>query len=317
MVKSRRFLLTFDVEDFINPNAISALQRILEILQKYKLKAIFFITGLMAEKLCNFPEIIELLRNHEIGFHSSSHSVRPIIPEYTDIKNYKEAYAISLERETSHINPITGKSEKEGGIYFLQDLFHPKKIEAYRAPGMCWTPPHIEALTDLGIKYDFSSSITISEPVYYQGITFYPCTFIQQWDGSLYDYQCLMSAILKRKIAVFDLHPTLYVNQDMWDSIYYKGNPSSLLKARKRHSEEVASLFTKFELLLKQIKFLQRTKLIEVNPNLNTSSKKLATNKNEVKRYYETAIRWPKKFFNYSPRFILNHFYEFFENAYQ
>jgi hypothetical protein len=312
-----RLLLTFDVEDFINPNAIYALQRILEIIQKYNLKAIFFITGHMAEKLSNFPQIINVLKNHEIGFHSSSHSVRPTIPEYTDVKNYEEACAISLERETSRINPLTGKPERNGGIYFLQDLFHPKKIEAFRAPGMCWTPPHLEALKDLGIKYDFSSSITTSEPVHYQGITFYPYTFIQQWDGSLYDYQCLMSAILKRKIAVFDLHPTLYVNRDMWDSIYYKCNPPSLLKARKRRPEEVASLFTKFELLLNQIRFLQQIKLIEVNPNLNASSKKLATNKNEVERCYERAIRWPKKFFNYNPRFILNHFYEFFENAYQ
>lgn len=314
---THKLLLTFDVEDFISPNAIAALHTIMKILNKYKLKAIFFITGLMAEKLGNFPEIIDLLKNHEIGFHSSSHSVRPIIPEYTDIKSYKEAYAISLERETSHINPLTGKPEREGGIYFLQDLFHPKKIEAYRAPGESWTPLHIEALTDLGIKYDFSSSITASEPVHYRRITFYPCTFTQQWDGSRYDYQCLISAILKRKIAVLDIHLTLYVNLDMWDSTYYKGNPPSLLKARERHPEEVASLFTKFELLLNQIRFLQRIKLIEVNPNLNASSKKLATNKNEVERCYEKAIRWPKRFFNYNPRFILSHFYEFFEKAYQ
>lgn len=316
MIK-RKFLLTLDIEDFINPNAIAALHTIIKLLDKYKLKAIFFITGLMAEKLDNFPEIIELLKNHEIGFHSSSHSVRPIIPEYTDIKSYKEARAVSLERETSHINPLTGKPEKEGGIYFLQDLFHPKRIEAYRAPGMCWTPPHLEALIELGIKYDFSSKITTSEPVHYRGITFYPYTFIQQWDGSLYDYQCLVSALLKRKIAIFDLHPTLYVNRDMWDSIYYKCNPPSLLKAHERPIKETALLFARFELLLKRICLLRYARLTEVHPNLNASSNKLATNKTEVKRYYETAIRWSKKFFNCDPRFILSHFYEFFENAYQ
>ena len=127
MVNPRRLLLTFDVEDFINPNAISALRFTLKILSKYKLKAIFFITGYMAEKISNFPEIIDLLKKHEIGYHSTSHSVHPIIPEYTDVKNYKKAYEISLKRETSHINPLTGKIENEGGIYLLQDLFHPQK----------------------------------------------------------------------------------------------------------------------------------------------------------------------------------------------
>ncbi|MEM2507148.1 MAG: polysaccharide deacetylase family protein, partial [Nitrososphaeria archaeon] len=100
MVKSR-LLLTFDVEDFINTNAIYSLLTLLRILNKYQMKAIFFITGHMAEKIANFPEIIDLLKNHEIGYHSSSHSVHPTIPEYTDVKSYEKAYEISIERETS------------------------------------------------------------------------------------------------------------------------------------------------------------------------------------------------------------------------
>jgi len=205
---AHKLLLTFDIEDFINPNAIYALHTLLEMLKKYKIKAIFFITGHMAEKLTNFPDIIDQLKNHEIGFHSSSHSVRPIISEYTDVKSYHQAYSISLERETAHINPLTGIIEGEGGIYLLQDLFRPKKIEAFRAPGMSWTPPHLEALVNLGIKYDFSSNITAPEPIRYKGITFYPYTLTQQWDGKLYDYQCLISALLKYKVAIFDMHPT-------------------------------------------------------------------------------------------------------------
>jgi len=122
----------------------------------------------MAEKFSNHPKILELLRNHEIGFHSSAHSVRPITPEYTDIKSYSQAYSVSLERETAHINPLTGKTEGKSGIHLLQDLFYPKKIEAYRALGMSWTPPHLEALADLGIKYDFSFNVTTSELVHYK-----------------------------------------------------------------------------------------------------------------------------------------------------
>jgi peptidoglycan/xylan/chitin deacetylase (PgdA/CDA1 family) len=308
-------MLTFDIEDFINPNAIDALQITLEMLNKYKLRAIFFITGHMSEKLSNYPKILDLLENHKIGFHSSSHSVRPIIAEYTNVENYHQAYSISLERETSHINPLTGKVEGKGGIYFLQDLFHPRKIEAYRAPGMSWTPPHLEALAKLGIKYDFSSNITLSEPVHYQGIVFYPDTFTQQWEGSLYNYQCLFAAILKRKIAILDIHPTIFVNQNMWDIIYYKGNPKTLQRAHERPLKETRSLFKKFELLLKQINLLRHAKLIEVDPNLNTQPKDLTVSKNEVQKYYETSMRWPTKRFNFKPRYIRDHFHQFFEAA--
>jgi len=310
-----KLLLTFDIEDFINPNEIQALRIVLEMLKKYRLRALFFITGHVAEKLSNSQKIVNLLKNQEIGFHSSSHSVRPTIPEYADVKSYHKAYSISLERETAHIDPLTGTVEGEGGIYFLQELFHPKRIEAFRAPGMSWTPPHSEALVDLGIKYDFSSNITTSEPVDYKGITFYPYTFTQQWDGSRYDYQCLLSAILKRRIAIFDLHPTLYVNQSIWDSIYYKSNPETLFKARQRPIKEATSLFIKLDLLLKRMRLLRHAKLLEIDPSLNASTKELITNEDVVERCYETSMRWPKKLFNYSPRFIRAHFYEFFEAA--
>lgn len=314
---THKLILTFDVEDFINPNATYALHAVLELLKKYRMEAIFFVTGHMAEKIAGFPEILDSLKNHEIGFHSSAHSVRPIIPEYTDIKSYRQAYLVSLERETAHINPLTGKMEGKGGIYFLQDLFHPKKIEAYRAPGMSWTPPHLEALASLGIKYDFSSNVTTSELAHYKKITFYPYTFTQRWHGTRLDYQCLLSAILRRKIAVFDLHPTLYVNQTMWDSIYYKGNPPTLFKVPQRRSKEITSLFFRFELLLKQINFLRHIKLMQIDANLNASAspKKLIVSRNNVQKCYEMSVRWPKKFFHYTPRFVCAHFHEFFENA--
>jgi peptidoglycan/xylan/chitin deacetylase (PgdA/CDA1 family) len=309
-----RLLLTFDVEDFINSNAVYALHTILKMLNRYKLRAMFFITGHMAEKLSSSPEILDLLKGHEIGFHSSSHSVHPIIPEYTDVESYRRAYSVSLERETAHINPLTGRVEAEGGVYFLQDLFSPKKIEAYRAPGMSWTPPHLEALVDLGIKYDFSSNITTSEPVDYKTITFYPYTLTQQWAGNLSDYKVLLHAILRRKVAIFDLHPALYVNQGVWDSIYFKGNPQTLLRIPNRSLDEVTSMFSKFELLLKRIKLIYNTKLIEVDPHLSASTKRLILGESDVQECYESSIRWPRKFFGYHPRYIRGHFQEFFQS---
>ena len=65
-----------------------------------------------------YPELLDLLEKHEIGYHSSSHSVHPTIFEFTDVAKYDKAYQTSILRETSHINPLTGKIEGSGGILF-------------------------------------------------------------------------------------------------------------------------------------------------------------------------------------------------------
>jgi len=150
-------VITFDIEDFINPISIIVLKKILLLLKKYSIKCIFFLTGYMAEQIKKFPLLVELLTEHEIGYHSSSHSVRPIITEFTDTSDYVKAIENSFEREISHINPISGEIEGMGGIKSLQKLFPNKPITYFRAPGLCWTPPHLEAVKKLGIKYDFSS----------------------------------------------------------------------------------------------------------------------------------------------------------------
>ncbi|MCD6242841.1 polysaccharide deacetylase family protein [Candidatus Bathyarchaeota archaeon] len=310
-----RVFLTFDVEDFINPNAIFALQRILELLEKYNIRAIFFITGHMAEKISNYSEIIERLKYHEIGYHSSSHSVHPTIPEYTDVKSYKKAYEESIRRETSHINPLTGKIERDGGIHFLQDLFYSKKIRAFRAPGMCWTPPHLEALKSLGIEHDFSTNLTCSELVSYKGLTFYPYTVTQQWNGTIYDYECLLFSILRNKITILDLHPTLFVNRIEWDFIYRKGNPKKLMNVPKRPKKEIQELFNSFELLIKRIDFLRKIKLIKTDPSFSASNKKLSIRKKQVNKCYEKSMQWAIGCFNYHPKFIKSHFDYFFQEA--
>lgn len=311
----RRLMLTFDVEDFINPNAMGALHTMLRMLNKHKLRGLFFITGHVAEKLGDFSELSDLLNDHEIGFHSSGHSVRPIIAEYADVESYQQAYSVSFERETAHINPLTGKVEGEGGIYSLQDLFCPKKIEAYRAPGMSWTPPHLEALVDLGVKYDFSSSIATSEPAQYKKVTFYPTTFTQKWDGNLSEYVYLFRKIFRNNVAILDLHPSLFVNQDDWDSIYHKGNPRALQRIAERPVKEAASLFARFEELLKIISAFQRTGLMEVDPCLGASTKDLVLSEDNVEKCYRNSVGWPRRYFHYNPRFIHDHFQEFFEIA--
>lgn len=306
-----KLFLTFDTEDFISENSILSLQKTLESLRKHDLTAIFFITGHVAELLQNFPSIVDLLGEFKIGYHSSSHSVHPTIFEYTDIEDYKEACRVSLERETSHINPLTGETEGRGGIYVLNKLFPSKRIEVYRAPTNCWSPPHLEALRDLGIKFDCSSNIA-SVPVHYKGITFYPYPILGQWHGDRSDYQVFFISILRNKITVIGLHPSLFVNENNWDSIYYKGNPKRILPPTPRTPGEIEYLFRTFDLFLTRVKLLEKMGFIEVASSLIRAERMLIPDEKMADRCYEGSVKGAREWFNYEPRFLRDHFFRFF-----
>jgi len=306
----QKLFLTFDTEDFISENSIPALHKILENLKQRDLRALFFITGHMAERLKNFPSIVNLLDKHQIGYHSSSHSVHPTIFEFTDIEDYEEAYRISLQRETAHINPLTGEVEGRGGIYALRDLFPTKQITAFRAPGHCWSPPHLEALKSLGICHDFSTNIS-PVTVNYKDITFYPYPIMGHWQGKPSEYRVLFVS-LRRKNPVMTIHPSLIVNQNEWDNIYWKSNPKKLIRPPIRSPTEVISLFHKFDLLLRLIGNLQKSHLVEVTPKLEKAERNLSLAKIDVEKCYQRSLRWAIKQ-EYKPKFLHQHFLKFFE----
>lgn len=312
------FFLTFDTEDFISENSISGLNNILDLLKKHELPGLFFITGSMAEKLSHFPSTIDLLSEHQIGYHSSGHSIHPTLFEFTDVKSYKEAYQNSLIRETSHINPLTGEIEESGGIQALQTIFPQKKIVAFRAPGYCWTPPHLDALKTLGITHDFSTNISI-DPIRFRGITFYPFTIlVTTWQGGIREHSLIQRLTLKREISVLTIHPSTMVNQLDWDLIYYhtynnlKDNPTNLAQPPPRSPSEIMSNFHRFDLLLRHLTTLQKINLLKVTPELETTNKTLFPTSIDVEKCYKFSIKWAEGF-GYKPHFIYEHFIRFFE----
>jgi peptidoglycan/xylan/chitin deacetylase (PgdA/CDA1 family) len=306
----RKLFLTFDVEDFISRSSITALQTVLELLKKHRLKALFFITGHMAEKLRDFPHVLEMLDEHQIGYHSSGHSVHPTVFEFTDVEDYGKAHEISLKRETSHINPLTGETEGIGGIKALRDLFPDKQIAAFRAPGNCWSPPHLEALKSLGITYDFSADIA-KNPVDYKGITFYPYQIIGQLEGKASDYRSLFLS-LRHKVIVTNMHPSLLFYQSEWDAIYHKSNPQKLTEPQMRSQAEITLLINKFDMFLKEVSCLQKIGLVEVTPQLEKAERTITISKEKVEKCYQTSVRWALKQ-EYKPKFMHSHFFRFFE----
>jgi len=263
----------------------------------------------MAEKLFLFPETVALLNEHQIGFHTSSHSVHPTVFEFTDVENYGEAYQTSLFRETGHINPLSGAVEGKGGIYELRTLFPRKQINSFRAPGFCWTPPHLDALKTLGISYDFSAALS-TKACSYKGVNFYPRPTPYIFHART-NYRFVWN-LLSRDVSVFMLHPNDMVNRRGWDLIYHKCNPTSLVQPPPQTHKETAFLFHEFEILLKNIKALNKLNILEVTPSLRPAEQILAPTLSQVEKCYECSMDWPKSWFKYKPKFIHQHFVNFF-----
>ena len=300
--------VTFDVEDFINNRSTEALLSILTVLKRQGVKGFFFITGHMAEKLKNFPKHIALLEAHEIGYHSTSHSVHPGIFEYTDIDDYDEAVKIALQREISHIDPLSGQVDGPGGIKLLRELFPNKKIEAFRAPGFSWSPPHIEALRSLKIKYDFSTNIS-KAPVFYKDIVFYP--FPLSIDTT--DLGLLLTSAIRRKAVVLDYHPNTIVNKEFWDSPFFsKSNPHALSEVVAKDERESNRLISNLEMHLHRIRRLIKIGLLEIG-RLDTARPPLNIHRIDVGKVYEKIVQWPLTRFDYKPHFIFSHVLKFFD----
>jgi hypothetical protein len=307
-----KIYLTYDVEDHINEESFQSLNKILDILKKRKLQAIFFISGDMAEKILQFDDTIKLLEKHKIGYHSSSHSVRPIIPEYTDVPNYQEAFDISLERETSKINKTTGQIEGTGGINFLREAFPNKKIRSFRSPGFCWTPPHLEAMCELGIKYDFSIyNPHPCMPFLYKKINFYP-TNLQFDNLRPFSIMALTKNALSRKYLNLFSHPNTYVNDDFWDYIYFQGNPQLIKPVKKQRARSSSYSFFSLTRFLDMIKLLKKIKKIQVTPEYKEAELHSQFDKNQVDEMYYSSMEW-SRFFNYKPKHQQDHFNNFFE----
>jgi hypothetical protein len=315
-------MLTFDVEDFTKKVSLNGLSILLKLLKRYNLRSLFFVTGHMAEILTKHPSILQLLENHEIGYHSSSHSVRPIVPEFTDTRNYSKAVEISLTRETSHINPLTGETEDEGGIKILRETFKNKDVLAFRAPGFCWTPPHLEALQKLGIKFDFSArlcgaKLSPGDKISFKGMIFYPFpVYVDFWENPILLTSFLSSKLSERKIVCLSGHEWPFVSSEPWDMIYWRGNPKDLTRSSKKNNLRIVESFLKLDIFLRGIKVLEKFRLLTVTSILEErGSRPLDASDVDVARTYQFSIRWAENYFNYTPRHVLSHFYKYFDQT--
>lgn len=177
--------ITIDVEDwyqsFANIHVISQdqyesrivrdVERVLQLLSDYNVKATFFILGSAAEKN---PEIVKMIagQNHEVGTHGYSHEfIYNLTPEKfsSELKRSIEVIeGLSGQKVLGHRAPawsITEKSKWAIDILFQQRLLYDSSISPfvnyiYGIRGFN-KKPHIILEKDSNVLYEFPLS-TIS-----------------------------------------------------------------------------------------------------------------------------------------------------------
>lgn len=315
--RPKKILLTFDIEgwppvedNFDDASAI-CLRTILNLLERENFQGIFFVTGSIAEQLHQYPDILDKLSDHKIGYHSSTHNVQPGIIALTDVPSYKKAVALSMERATSHINLIDGEIEGKGGLLALKETFPSNNIECFRAPFFGWSPPHLEALKQLGIKFDFSAHIS-DNPVLFKEIVFYPIpmaidtaefTLVQRMNHNV-SLRSLTILMMQKRLTILSLHPSALLVKNCFDNTRRSPRGKTMIK------------FTvcMLKLLFRRIQFLQRHNLVRVTTSLGGDFETLDARDLNVKHIYRRSIQTPVHLFSHNPKYVFSHFMHFFNS---
>ncbi|MHA1225641.1 MAG: hypothetical protein ACTSPV_02750 [Candidatus Hodarchaeales archaeon] len=331
----KKILLTFDIEgipgreDFINNYILKYFHKVLKLLDKYGFRGLFFINGNVVTDICRNHEINNLLSKNVIGFHSSSHSVKPMIFEYVDVPDYNDAMERTIIRENSSIDPYTGEINGIGGIQLLRESFPEKNIKSFKAPFDYFSPPHVEALRELGLTHVFSCDL-YNKPFFFKGLTFYPKTYymdgvftklIKLNDVNHYHKKHTNSISLflpflierfKSEFIILGIHPShFYYGIEKLKNIYRRQMYPFHLRKKRQLSIDID--FYLLDLFYKKLYRLQKMNLVDVEPDLFDSNMFLNPNEINIGKNYQYCISLTSNIYGYNPKYLLNHYRYFFD----
>ena len=133
-------VLWFDTEDYILPQSDDAAKRVAAYLTSQGVRATFKVVGEKGRTLerRGRSDVIGALREHEIGYHSNTHSQHPTVAEYESALGWEEG----VEEFTRRERP---------GFDDLKRIFG-QTPTCYGQPGNSWAPQSYGALEKWGVR---------------------------------------------------------------------------------------------------------------------------------------------------------------------
>jgi len=213
-------IFSFDSEDYLTPEAADGEKWWAEELTRRGLRGSFQLVTEMVRSLArrDRSDVIEAIRRHEVGFHTSWHSLPPTHPEAIEGLSLAEGVRWVLRTEAEGWGDLIG-------------LFERVPI-SYCPPGDSWTPATLLAMAALGVKVGSGFPVhAATNPFWYCGLLClgYDLAFDSFMAESPDEEQRFKTAFEEMArgreggvLTVFT-HPARLMTARFWDHVFYKG----------------------------------------------------------------------------------------------
>ena len=224
-------ILWFDTEDYLLPADDDADKRLAEMLAQRHIRATFKVVGEKARVLerRGRRDVIDALKQHDIGYHSNFHSVHPAPAEYL--------------ADCGLLDGIDEFARHEArGAEDVRRIFGVPALVCYGQPGSSWAPQAIAALPRCGIANDgIPCYLDSGNHIGLRGRPFWYCGALVVYDMSPNETRMDLFAPdgLARGDEAFDkiaarlaseggglisifYHPCEWVHQQFWDFVNFR-----------------------------------------------------------------------------------------------
>lgn len=261
--------LWFDTEDYILPQSDEAAKRLAEMLTRLGIKATFKVVGEKARVLeqRGRQDVIAALKQHEIGYHSNTHSQQPTIAVYLQHAGWEDGSAEFYRREVP-------------GVEDIRRIFGVTP-SCYGQPGSAWAPQTYPALKQMGIGMylDEANHVGINDqPFYYGGMlnVFKMRSTVARMELGGRDnlaqgkakFQGAYDKLRAQGGGTISIyyHPCEFIHTEFWDGVNFKrgANPprSEWKLPRMKPATEIEQAYRDFEEYVKFIKTQPGTRFV-------------------------------------------------------
>ncbi len=276
--------LWFDAEDYILPEDDDATLRLAEMLTRAGVKATFKVVGEKARILEQRGriDVIQALKQHDIGYHSNTHSQQPTIAVYLQHAGWEDGIAEFERRE--------GPGSRD-----LARIFGRTPV-AYGQPGSAWAPQSYPALRSMGIGMYLDEADQVGlddQPFYYGGMlnvfrmrstlvrmALDGGSSLEEGKAAFAKVQAALRARGGGTISIY-YHPSEWVHAEFWDAVNFSrgANPARAdwKRPRTRPAAETERAFADFEQFVRfigqqpDVRFVTATDLMRLYADAATA----------------------------------------------
>jgi hypothetical protein len=264
-------LLWFDTEDYVLPQSDDAAKRLAVFLTQEGVPATFKVVGEKARVLQQRQrqDVISALAQHDIGYHSNTHSQHPTVAEYESNLDW-DAGAEEFNRR------------ERPGFESVEQVFRKSSLSAYGQPGASWAPQVFPTLQKWGIRVYLDEGKQVGlrgRPFWYGGLLnifntgvgdqMHPDDKWSNLDEVKADFQQAYVTMTDRKtggLVSIHFHPCEFVHREFWDGVNFSHGanpPSSQWKLPPvKTPEETEKAFQYFENLVRFLKSFPRVQFL-------------------------------------------------------